>query len=108
MKVTFISNYMTHHQLPFSCEMYRLLGDDFCFLATNSMEEERKQMGWVLDEKEYPFCRKYIDDKDDKTIMDSDIVLCGGTHELYIKNRLDSGKITFRYFERLYKTDRYS
>ena len=53
MKITFITNYLTHHQLPFAEEMYRRLGKEFCFIATNRMEEERIRMGWDLDDKQY-------------------------------------------------------
>lgn len=34
MKVTFFINYLNHHQAPVADEMYRLLGDDFRFVAT--------------------------------------------------------------------------
>lgn len=95
---------MTHHQLPFCIEMYRLLGDDFLFIETNSMEEERKKMGWDKEIDSYPFITKWEDKSGRAIVKESDILLCGGTHENYIFERLDMGKITFRYFERLYKT----
>lgn len=104
MKITFITNYMTHHQLPFCLEMYKLLGDDFLFIETNSMDEERKKMGWDKEIEAYPFITKWQDKEGRAIVKDSDILLCGGTHENYIFERLDMGKITFRYFERLYKT----
>lgn len=104
MKILFITNYMTHHQLPFCLEMYKLLGNDFVFMETNSMAQERKNMGWDKAVDDYPFITKFQDYVSEKIILDSDIVICGGTHELYIRERMNQGKITFRYFERLYKT----
>lgn len=106
MKITFISNYLTHHQLPFTEEMYRRLGSDFAFIATNRMEEERIRMGWAIeDQSRYPYVWFYDDDMKScgKLVMDCDVLICGGTHELYIRERLEAGKITLRYFERLYK-----
>ena len=106
MKVIFISNYLTHHQLPFCMEMYARLGEDFLFIATNAMEEERIKMGWQLQLSDYPFARFYDDDNKryEKLLLESDIVICGGTHFIYIEERVKAGKLTFRYFERLYKT----
>lgn len=34
MKVVFISNFLTHHQVPFCLEMQKRLGDDFKFIST--------------------------------------------------------------------------
>ena len=108
MKVTFITNYLTHHQLPFAEEMYRLLGEDFTFLATNAMEKERIAMGWQLDPGKYPFVKEHDADYglSEHLIMDSDVLICGGTHFSYIEKRVEQGKLTFRYFERLYKKGR--
>ena len=50
MKITMISNYINHHQIPFSDEMYKRLGDDYCFIQTEPMEEERSNMGWGVDD----------------------------------------------------------
>lgn len=106
MKITFITNYLTHHQLPFTEEMYRRMGSDFVFIATNNMGEERIRMGWAIeDQNRYPYVRFYDDDMQscEELVMDCDVLICGGTHELYIRRRLKAGKITLRYFERLYK-----
>ena len=47
MKVTFISNYINHHQIPLSDELYQIWGEDYTFIQTEPMEEERIKMGWV-------------------------------------------------------------
>lgn len=104
MKVVFITNYMTHHQLPFCNEMYKRLGDDFLFIATNVMDGDRTGMGWEINNGAYPYIRQHEDGKYEDDINNCDVLLCGGTHHLYYDTRLNSGKLTFRYFERLYKT----
>ena len=38
MKVVFISNYFNHHQKPFLAAMFNLLGENFCFIETEPME----------------------------------------------------------------------
>ena len=46
VKAVFISNYINHHQIPFSNALYEQLGDDYHFIQTEPMEEERIAMGW--------------------------------------------------------------
>ena len=46
MKITFVSNYINHHQIPFSNACYGELGDGYRFIQTEPMEEERVAMGW--------------------------------------------------------------
>jgi len=41
MKVVFISNYLTHHQLPFSEAMESITNHNYYFIAEEPMEEER-------------------------------------------------------------------
>ena len=47
MKVIFVSNYYNHHQKALSDALYRLLGDDYIFMATEKMEQERKELDWI-------------------------------------------------------------
>lgn len=46
MKLTIVSNYINHHQIPMSNELYRKLGAAFAFIQTSPMEEDRVKMGW--------------------------------------------------------------
>ena len=46
MKITFYSNFLNHHQLPFCQEMVRKLGEDFKFVATEKIPLERLQLGY--------------------------------------------------------------
>lgn len=106
MVITFVSNYLNHHQLPFSKAMYAMEDVDYTFLQTEEMELERKNMGWSFDPEEYPFFKEYYKDPDRfaKLIMDSDVVIFGGTDdENYIMPRLEAGKFVIRYSERIYK-----
>ena len=47
VKAVFISNYINHHQIPFSNALYEQLGDDYHFIQTEPMEEER--LRWAGD-----------------------------------------------------------
>ena len=106
MKLTFVSNYINHHQIPLSNELYGKLGEDYTFIQTEPMEEERIKMGWGGDFDKLPYLKKYYEDEYEckKLIMTSDIVVFGGCDdESYISDRLNEGKPVIRYSERLYK-----
>jgi len=106
MKVTFISCYLTHHQIPFSEKMYSILGDNYKFISTMEMEEERKKLGW--NSKEVPYEIKIYESHEmkiraDEVIENSDVVILGSASDKLIEKRLKRGKLTFKYSERLYK-----
>ena len=74
MKITMISNYINHHQIPFSNALYEKLGDNYRFIQTEPMEEERIQMGWGVEAEKIPYvvfldrqlelCKQLIDESD--------------------------------------------
>ena len=106
MKITMISNYINHHQIPFSNALYDMIGDKYHFIQTEPMEEERIQMGWGVEaeripyvvflEKQMELCKQLIEE--------SDVLLVGWMErEDLIARRLDSDKLTIRISERLYR-----
>lgn len=106
MRVTFVSNYINHHQIPISTVLYEKWGDGYHFIQTEPMEEERVRQGWNPNTEELPYLLQY--DKQPELcrqlIMDSDVVIFGGTEEeAYIEKRLEQKKIVIRYSERLYR-----
>lgn len=109
MKFVFVSNYINHHQKPFCDAMYKLLGDEFAFVATMPMEAERVSMGWDTDLVRLPYVRLlYEDPSVEKLIMDSDSVLFGWSErEDIAEKRLLSGRVTMRVSERIYREGRY-
>ncbi|MDE7201159.1 MAG: glycosyltransferase family 4 protein [Lachnospiraceae bacterium] len=106
MKLTIVSNYINHHQIPMSNELYRKLGRDFAFIQTSRMEEDRVKMGWGSEVSSIPYLKLYYEEEERcaRLILDSDIVVFGGVEdESYIKPRLRAGKIVIRASERLYR-----
>lgn len=106
MKITMISNYINHHQIPFSNALYEKLSDDYHFIQTEPMEEERIQMGWGVEAEKIPyvlFLDKQLEECK-KLINESDILLVGWMErEDLIADRLSSNKLTIRISERLYR-----
>lgn len=106
MTITFVSNYINHHQIPFSNALYEKIGEDYCFIQTMPMEKERVTMGWQVDIEAIPYVKCLYQDEYlcRKKIAESDVVLLGWTEREDIEqDRLASGKITIRVSERIYR-----
>ncbi|MCL2717340.1 MAG: glycosyltransferase [Lachnospiraceae bacterium] len=113
MTITFISNYINHHQLPFCDALFRLLGNDFYFVQTEKMAEERLKMGWDNTGEKRAYVRK-LDEEEEfilNLINDSDILLAGWSEEKKIEAavlaRVKNNKPVFRISERIYRTGRW-
>ena len=107
MKVTFYSNFLTHHQVPFCLEMQKRLGDDFKFVSTMKIFQWRLDLGFKDLDQEYDFVvRAYENDEEYKKAqqlaLDSDVVMIGSTVDDLIEERLKLDKLTFRYRARVF------
>lgn len=105
MKITFISNYFNHHQKPLADEFYKLLGEgNYFFISTTDIPNFRKELGYK--ELKVPYLLHYKDDskKCEQFLDDFDVVIYGASQYNYVKKRLNSGKLSFCYSERRYKT----
>ena len=102
--LTFFSNYFNHHQKALCDEWYALLGDGFTFVETEPIEGFRSTMGWGKEDVPPYVIKTYVSDeirqKALKLGRDSDLVVMGTAPEIYIEERLELNKITFRYSER--------
>lgn len=107
MTVTFISNYLSPHQLPFCEAMVALIGKNYNFIATTPTNSERLSMYPELNEI-YPFVimsykSNEMMQKAKELANKSDVVIIGSAPDSFIEERLKKGKLTFKYSERLYK-----
>ncbi len=106
LKVTMISNFINHHQMPFCEEMFKRLGDNFTFIQTEPMEQERADMGWSVDEEQIAYLRLLYKDEQEckRLINDCDMLLVGWQErEDLILPRIKAGKLTLRISERIYR-----
>ena len=106
MKIAFISNYINHHQIPFSNACYELLGEDYHFIQTQPMEKERLSMGWSSEGVELPYvsCLYEEEEKCRRLVQECDVLLAGWSNrEELIQERLKAGGLTIRISERLYR-----
>ena len=107
MDIVFVSNYYNHHQSPFSEALYKQRGIDYHFVETEKIPEERKKLGYIT-ESASSFVMNYMDADRQRDIIsiitDADVVIFGSAPEELMLLRRQSGKLTIRYSERLYKT----
>lgn len=107
MKIVFLSNYFNHHQKPLSDELYHLMGDDFCFVATSPIPEERVALGYGREEVP-PYVKYHYKSEEEalvcqKLIDEADVLIHGSAPYALVEKRLKNGGLTFRYTERIYK-----
>ena len=106
MTITFLSNYINHHQIPFCDACCRELGEDFRFIQTQPMEQERIDMGWDTKAVTLPYvlCLYEEEERCLRLILESDILLAGWTgREDLIEERMKRGRATIRISERIYR-----
>ena len=106
MRFVFVSNYYTHHQSALSERLYDKLGDNYKFIQTEHMDEERLKMGWI--ESIPPFViESYKCDESYREavrlIQSADVVVIGSAPKYMERMRLQIGKLTIKYSERIYK-----
>lgn len=109
MKVVFLSNYLTAHQIPFCLEMERLLKDGYRFVSTEPISRERLDLGWK-DETGYGFEIRAFESPEQaelagRRIEDADFVLLGAADIGWIEKRLRKNKPVFYVTERYFKTE---
>lgn len=105
MKISFFSNFLNHHQLPFCQEMIKILGEDFKFIATEKIPKDRIELGYEDMNEKYNFVIRSYENEEEafKLGIESDVVIIGSAPSKYIKERLKQKKLTFRYSERVFK-----
>lgn len=104
MKLAFFSNYYSHHQRPICEAWHRRYGDEFAFVSTEPIPEERLLMGWHTCEGA-PFevsCPGGTGNLPFDLEQCNSVIL-GNAPMSIVRNRLKKGKPVFRYSERIFK-----
>lgn len=109
MTITFFSNFLNDHQLPFCQELIGRVGkDNFRFVADEIIDPERVAMGFADMNEIYSFVVKsYEGDSSEKIaqelMLNSDVVIIGSCKNMPFSKRMKLNKLTFRYSERILK-----
>ena len=105
MKIVFVSNFLNHHQLPLCLEFEKKTEENFKFIATEPVPEERLSLGYHdLNEKyDFVICTYKSEDEKAKAkqaCLDADVVILGSAPYEFVKERIKKGKVVFRFCER--------
>lgn len=109
MTITFFSNFLNHHQLYLCKEIIQQIGEEnFHFVASECINEERTKMGYENMNIKYPFVIRSYESKEqmDYAIMlahKSDVAIIGSSLQLFSNIRKKENKLTFLFIERLFK-----
>lgn len=109
MTISFFSNFLNDHQLPFCLELINKIGENnFRFIAHECIAEDRLKMGFEDMNESYSFVVKAYEggEKEDyakRLMLTSDVVIIGSSRGMPFEERLRNGKLTFRYNERILK-----
>lgn len=109
LSMVYITNMLSHHQLPTSRELAGLLGEsNFTLAATEPVHEERAAMGWQSQGFDEPWIlRAYESDTErerlDTLLRECDVAVIGCRDAAMIGPRVATGKLTFMMSERWFK-----
>ena len=105
--VVFIANTYNQHQSEFCKEMYSLTKGDFRFIETEPQSEERQVM-WGNSETAPDIVVKMHVNSEAyamgiNLLETADAVIWGNAPYVLVRDRIEKGKLTFRYSERIFK-----
>lgn len=107
MTLVFITNFINHHQVHLADEFYKILGSGYKFIETESIPESFIRNGYPVYERSYVV--KAYESAEQLALSyrlaeESDVVIIGSASEDFVARRIESGKLTFRYSERWFKS----
>lgn len=103
MKIVFLTNLVNHHQIPVADELYKLIGDDYTYVAMEQLPGWLKKGGYS--DTERPYILRYADNLGEirNLVNDADVVIIGSAPEWLVTQRIKENKLTFHYSERWFK-----
>lgn len=106
MTITFFSSVLNHHQYPF-CEYMASQPDViFHFVQMIPLNQERIRQGFLSYQTPYLVLASEDREKAKRLCMESDVVIGGVIPQDWMNKRVASGKLTFSYKERFFKSFR--
>ena len=107
MTLTFVTNYVHHHQVPLADEFYKLLGDNYHYIVTLPLPESFVKGGYDSAINRPYIIRSYESEEKmnvaRQLINESDVVIHGAAPAELSLARQKDNKVTFFYSERWLK-----
>ncbi len=111
MKITFVADFMNHHQLPFSENMVKLTEGNYSFVSFTPLPLERADMGYQ-NMNMLPFVIRAYEGGESyeramERILNDDMVIFGSCPDSVVEARSETGKPFIIYSERFFKKGTY-
>ena len=104
MKVVFHTNSLSPHQMPLARELVKLLGaDEYRYIYTTPMSDERAKMGWNVKGEEWVVAECDAPDMCLKLLEDCEVLISGLRELDLFERRMKRGLKTFYCSERWFK-----
>jgi len=106
MTITFLTNFINHHQVPLADAISEIIGADYKMVTFEPIPEEFLKRGYADYSDRLYHVKGYLKENKEfinNLIINSDIVLHGAAPEIWVKKRMELLKPTIRYEERLFK-----
>lgn len=107
MNIIILSNAITPHQVPLCDTLKEFHNVNVLFIETQDIDKSTLPIGWRnISERDYVVSyASFTSDRStyDQLILTADVVIFGSSPLQYVHQRLDAGKLTFLYSERIYK-----
>lgn len=108
MRIAYVSNFMNHHQFPFSMGIIEQNDVEYTFIALEPIPKERLDMGYEDMNHKYKFVLCAYDSDDnmrqaEDLIDNADVAIYGSCPDALIKRRTSKGRLCFKFSERFCK-----
>jgi len=111
MRLALFTNIPSIHQIPLAKAFADRLNGDFALVCWESGNEERRKLGWEDNFVEEWLVKAWISTEEAARAVEilrtAEVVVWGYAPQQEIEARVASGKLTFRYTERLFKRGRW-
>lgn len=106
MTITFLTNFVNHHQIYVADELYKYYGDGYTYVVFKPLPDWLRKGGYQ--ELDRPYVLKAYESSANKRraedlAYESDVVIIGSAPEHLVRKRLKEDRITFHYNERWFK-----
>lgn len=108
MQLLYMTNIPSHHQFPVAQALHARLGNDFTLVFMEPVNRERAAMGWQDYGQGLPWVIRVWESAEAvarmrRCVQEYDAVVFGAVDTEIIRPRIGSGKLTFKYSERMWK-----
>ncbi|OYP71457.1 hypothetical protein CIK92_08175 [Prevotella sp. P4-67] len=107
MNIIILSNAITPHQVPLCDSLKEIPNVTVLFIETQDIDKTTLPVGWRnISKRDYVISyASFISNRTayDQLILAADVVVFGSAPVQYVQHRLEAGKLTFLYSERIYK-----